>query len=58
MNKQTITDILKKHLQNEEFINLWWDLKLPGLGMASPNEVWERDPEIVLEYAQGYGDHA
>jgi len=53
MNKQAVTDDLKT-LFNERFIQLWWDLKLPGLGHASPNEVWERDPNEVLAYVESY----
>jgi hypothetical protein len=57
MSKQTVTDDLKK-LFDEKFINLWWGLKLPGLGYDSPNEVWERDPEQVKEYVNTYFEEA
>lgn len=56
INKSIVNDILYGVL-SEDFVNrLWWDLKLPGLGGQTANEVWETDPARVLEYVQTYLD--
>lgn len=39
---------------DEHFIQLWWSIKLPGLGNAKPIEVLDKDPEGLLNYARGY----
>lgn len=53
INKDQVNKVILQWW-NERFVELWWDLKLPGLGNASPNEVWEKDPARVLEYVGGY----
>lgn len=45
-----------KGIVSDRFIELWWDLKIPGLGQRTPAEVYAEDPERVLEYAKGYKD--
>lgn len=50
---------IEKHLKgivSDRFIELWWDLKIPGLGMATPTQVYNEDPARLLEYAMGYND--
>lgn len=39
---------------DENFIGLWWGLRLPGLGNARPIEVLETAPDTLLDYARGY----
>lgn len=39
---------------SDRFIELWWDLKLPGLGNRTPTEVFDEDPARLLEYAKAY----
>lgn len=45
-----------KGIGNDRLIELWWDLKIPGLGMAKPKDVFESDPARLLEYAKSYSD--
>jgi len=50
---------IEKHLKgivNDRFIELWWDLKIPGLGKQTPNEVYSIDPARLLEYVKSYSD--
>lgn len=52
-SKSEIEAILKG-IVSERFIELWWDLKIPGLGMAKPKDVFESDPARLLEYVKTY----
>lgn len=50
---------IEKHLRgtvSDRFIELWWDLKIPGLGKQTPNEVYDTDPARLLEYVKSYSD--
>lgn len=50
---------IEKHLKGiitDRFIELWWDLKIPGLGMAKPKDVLDTDPNRLLEYVKTYSD--
>ena len=43
-----------KELFNERFAELWWDLRLPGLGNQTPGEVFKTSPQKVEEYVSNY----
>lgn len=43
-----------KGIVSDRFIELWWDLKIPGLGMITPNEIYAVDPIALLDYTKGY----
>lgn len=43
-----------KGIVSDRFIELWWDLKIPGLGMITPSEVYAVDPIALFDYAKGY----
>lgn len=54
----TKSDIEKqlKGIGSDRFIELWWDLKIPGLGMAKPKDVFDTDPDRLLEYVKTYSE--
>lgn len=46
-----------KGVVSDRFIELWWDLKIPGLGMRKPKDVFETEPLVLLSYAQSYKEN-
>lgn len=38
----------------DRLIELWWDLRIPGLGGTTPTEVFASDPARLLEYTKRY----
>ena len=52
--KQDVNDKLKPVLGSDEFVNLWWQLPILGLGKAKPNDIWERDPQRIADYVDNY----
>lgn len=58
MNKQLLTKELIDIFGDEKFAGHWWIIKLPGLGNATPNEIWDRDPQEVADYIEGYKNDA
>lgn len=56
-SKDDVNKILSK-VFFDDFIGLWWGLEIAGLGKARPEDVWEQDPERVLEYVRGYLDES
>lgn len=55
MNKKDIEANLKG-IVSERFIELWWDLKIPGLGMITPNEIYAVDPIALFDYTKEYSN--
>jgi hypothetical protein len=55
--KEEVNDILKQVLR-EDMVPIWWGLEIAGLGKAKPNEIWEREPDRILEYVKGYLDES
>lgn len=53
LNKEHIEKQLKP-LVSDRFIELWWDLKLPGLGNVTPREAFSADPDALYRYVQAY----
>jgi len=56
MSKDTLNKSLMDLFDDERFVKHWWYLKLPGLGKMSANEVWERDPQEVIDYVGRYSE--
>lgn len=43
-----------KAVFSERFVHLWWGIKLPGLGYATPAEVYAENPELLYNYVKSY----
>lgn len=58
MNAPTLSEIEAnlKPIVSERFIELWWDLRIPGLGGLTPKQMFESDPARLLEYTKSYSD--
>jgi hypothetical protein len=41
---------------SDRFIELWWNLELPGLGKRTPQQVYDEDPGRLLEYVKTYSE--
>lgn len=57
----TVTEEINEELAkvfDDKFINLWWYLKLPGLGNVSPREYLETNPDGLLDYVKAYATPA
>lgn len=53
VNKSDVETELKAVFA-EKFVHLWWNLQLPGLGYATPNEIFSRDPQTLYNYVKAY----
>lgn len=38
----------------ERFVHLWWGLNLPALEGLTPEQVFARDPQLLLDYVKLY----
>ena len=53
-DKEEINAELRKVFSDENFVMLWWSLKLPGLGNEKPINILEQNPDLLLDYVKGY----